>query len=188
MTESFRLGFFIQPVHPPTRAYADVLREDREAVALADALGYREAFVGEHLADSAETIRDLNQHHLRALLACGVTTVMDPAGYPPVVREIQAWLAAGNPGPRFLTTGPYFRVPGGYGSEFHFGVDSTPEEVEKKLDLLLRRRTFGFEEREGKRPHAVLGQISRRIINEVPGINRVVYGISSQPPATIEWE
>ncbi len=56
MSESLRLGFFIQPVHPPTRAYADVLREDREAVALADDLGYREAFVGEHLADSAETI------------------------------------------------------------------------------------------------------------------------------------
>jgi alkanesulfonate monooxygenase SsuD/methylene tetrahydromethanopterin reductase-like flavin-dependent oxidoreductase (luciferase family) len=51
-----QLGFFIQPVHPPARAYGDVLREDREAVALADRLGFREAFVGEHLADAAETI------------------------------------------------------------------------------------------------------------------------------------
>src|SRR5262245_10194777 len=51
-----RLGFFIQPVHPPARAYTDVLREDREAVALADRLGLCEAFIGEHLADSAETI------------------------------------------------------------------------------------------------------------------------------------
>jgi alkanesulfonate monooxygenase SsuD/methylene tetrahydromethanopterin reductase-like flavin-dependent oxidoreductase (luciferase family) len=51
-----RLGFFIQPVHPPTRAYGDVLREDREAVALADRLGFHEAFIGEHLADAAETI------------------------------------------------------------------------------------------------------------------------------------
>ena len=50
------LGFFIQPVHPPSRVYADVLREDREAVMLADRLGYREAFIGEHLVDSAETI------------------------------------------------------------------------------------------------------------------------------------
>ena len=37
-------------------------------------------------------------------------------------------------------------------------------------------------------PYDVLGRISNRIINEVSGINRVVYDISSKPPATIEWE
>ncbi|KIM11085.1 MAG: GMP synthase [Sulfuricurvum sp. PC08-66] len=37
-------------------------------------------------------------------------------------------------------------------------------------------------------PHDLLERISRRIINEVKGINRVVYDISSKPPATIEWE
>ena len=37
-------------------------------------------------------------------------------------------------------------------------------------------------------PHALLGRMSNRIINEVRGINRVVYDISSKPPATIEWE
>ena len=37
-------------------------------------------------------------------------------------------------------------------------------------------------------PHDILETISRRIINEVDGINRVVYDISSKPPATIEWE
>ncbi len=39
-----------------------------------------------------------------------------------------------------------------------------------------------------KIPYEVLGRISGRIINEVRGINRVVYDISSKPPATIEWE
>ena len=39
-----------------------------------------------------------------------------------------------------------------------------------------------------KLPHDLLGRISSRIINEVQGINRVVYDISSKPPATIEWE
>jgi GMP synthase (glutamine-hydrolysing) len=37
-------------------------------------------------------------------------------------------------------------------------------------------------------PHDVLGRISTRIINEVRGVNRVTYDVSSKPPATIEWE
>jgi GMP synthase (glutamine-hydrolysing) len=39
-----------------------------------------------------------------------------------------------------------------------------------------------------KLPHKLLGKISNRIINEVHGVNRVVYDISSKPPSTIEWE
>ena len=39
-----------------------------------------------------------------------------------------------------------------------------------------------------KLPHKLLGKISNRIINEVKGVNRVVYDISSKPPSTIEWE
>ena len=37
-------------------------------------------------------------------------------------------------------------------------------------------------------PHDLLGEMSSRIVNEVRGINRVVYDISSKPPSTIEWE
>ena len=37
-------------------------------------------------------------------------------------------------------------------------------------------------------PYDLLARVSSRIINEVRGINRVVYDISGKPPATIEWE
>ena len=37
-------------------------------------------------------------------------------------------------------------------------------------------------------PHDFLGHVANRIVNEVRGINRAVYDITSKPPATIEWE
>ncbi|MDB5863958.1 MAG: class flavin-dependent oxidoreductase [Betaproteobacteria bacterium] len=51
-----KLGMFMMPLHPPGRSYPETLREDREAVLLADRLGYEEAFVGEHVTDTAETV------------------------------------------------------------------------------------------------------------------------------------
>lgn len=50
------LGLFTMPIHPPGRNYTETLKEDRELFVLADKLGFKEGFVGEHITDRAETI------------------------------------------------------------------------------------------------------------------------------------
>jgi alkanesulfonate monooxygenase SsuD/methylene tetrahydromethanopterin reductase-like flavin-dependent oxidoreductase (luciferase family) len=51
-----KLGFFTMPLHPVGRDWRETLAEDREAVLLAERLGFEEAFIGEHVTDLAETI------------------------------------------------------------------------------------------------------------------------------------
>jgi alkanesulfonate monooxygenase SsuD/methylene tetrahydromethanopterin reductase-like flavin-dependent oxidoreductase (luciferase family) len=51
-----KLGYFMMPLHPVGRDWRRTLEEDREAVLLAEQLGFEEAFIGEHITDLAETI------------------------------------------------------------------------------------------------------------------------------------
>jgi len=51
-----RLGLFTMPLHPLHRDPAVTLQEDRDAIILADRLGFHDAFVGEHLTDQAENV------------------------------------------------------------------------------------------------------------------------------------
>lgn len=53
---SVQLGLFTMPFHHPARDYATILEEDREAIVLADRLGFTEAFVGEHFSSWSERI------------------------------------------------------------------------------------------------------------------------------------
>jgi imidazolonepropionase-like amidohydrolase len=71
--------------------------------------------------DSAALTRDLLLRHLRAYVACGVTTVLD-AGIPPdAAAEIQALLKAGNSGPQVLFLSPMLTAPDGYAAYSAFG-------------------------------------------------------------------
>jgi alkanesulfonate monooxygenase SsuD/methylene tetrahydromethanopterin reductase-like flavin-dependent oxidoreductase (luciferase family) len=54
--KTMKLATFMMPLHPPGKNYPQSLREDREAIILADELGYEEAYVGEHVTDAAETV------------------------------------------------------------------------------------------------------------------------------------
>ncbi len=68
------------------------------------------------------------------------------------------------------------------------GVMGDERTYENVVALRAVTSTDGMTADWAKIPHNVLGIISNRIINEVRGINRVVYDISSKPPSTIEWE
>jgi alkanesulfonate monooxygenase SsuD/methylene tetrahydromethanopterin reductase-like flavin-dependent oxidoreductase (luciferase family) len=53
---TIRLGMFTMPFHHPARDYSTILQEDQDAIVLADQLGFREAFVGEHFSSWSERI------------------------------------------------------------------------------------------------------------------------------------
>jgi GMP synthase (glutamine-hydrolysing) len=68
------------------------------------------------------------------------------------------------------------------------GVMGDERTYENVVALRAVTSTDGMTADWARIPHDVLGGISNRIINEVRGINRVAYDISSKPPSTIEWE
>jgi GMP synthase (glutamine-hydrolysing) len=68
------------------------------------------------------------------------------------------------------------------------GVMGDERTYEKAVALRAVTSTDGMTADWCHLPYSLLGKISNEIINRVAGINRVVYDISSKPPATIEWE
>ncbi len=58
-----RLGYFTMPVHPMDRNWAETLKEDRQAIILADKLGFYDAFMGEHLTDRCENVTNSMMFH-----------------------------------------------------------------------------------------------------------------------------
>src|ERR1700680_3359337 len=70
-----RLGYFTMPVHPLHRDWRETLREDREAIILADKLGFYDAFVGEHLTNSMMFLATLIPETTRIKLATGTSNL-----------------------------------------------------------------------------------------------------------------
>jgi GMP synthase (glutamine-hydrolysing) len=68
------------------------------------------------------------------------------------------------------------------------GVMGDERTYELTVALRAVSSTDGMTAEWSELPYAFLGEVSSAIINEVKGVNRVVYDISTKPPATIEWE
>jgi alkanesulfonate monooxygenase SsuD/methylene tetrahydromethanopterin reductase-like flavin-dependent oxidoreductase (luciferase family) len=92
-----RYSTFMMPLHPPGRDISQTLREDQEAVLLADRLGFSEAFVGEHVTDAAETVTS-SMMFLASLasqtkqIKLGTGTINMPNSHPAAVAAQAAML------------------------------------------------------------------------------------------------
>lgn len=92
-----KLGTFMMPLHPPGRVATDTLAEDREAILLADRLGYCEAFVGEHVTDLAENVTSClmflaSLAHDTRNIVLGTGTINMPNTHPAAVAAQVAML------------------------------------------------------------------------------------------------
>jgi alkanesulfonate monooxygenase SsuD/methylene tetrahydromethanopterin reductase-like flavin-dependent oxidoreductase (luciferase family) len=92
-----KLGTFMMPLHPPGRVATETLAEDREAILLADRLGYCEAFVGEHVTDLAENITSClmflaSLAHDTKQIVLGSGTINMPNSHPAAIAAQVAML------------------------------------------------------------------------------------------------
>jgi hypothetical protein len=95
--------------------------------------------------DDAATTAELRAQHMRAYLACGVTSVFDTAGDERIATDVRARVAAGHPGPRYFATGPAIAARDGYVADlFPPGFsDADAGRVAGHLDLLVAMKADG---------------------------------------------
>src|SRR2546430_12026043 len=92
-----RLGTFMMPLHPPNRQPWETYVEDREAILLADRLGYCEALVGEHVTDLAENVTSCMMFlaslaHETKNIVLGSGTINMPNSHPAAIAAQVAML------------------------------------------------------------------------------------------------
>ena len=92
-----KLGTFMMPLHPPGRIATETLAEDREAILLADRLGFCEAFVGEHVTDLSENVTSslmflASLAHDTKNIVLGSGTINMPNSHPAAIAAQVAML------------------------------------------------------------------------------------------------
>jgi GMP synthase (glutamine-hydrolysing) len=153
-------------IEPLRELFKDEVRTAGETLGLAKSLLYRQPFPGPGLA--IRCLGEVTEERLAVLRAADaiVTEVIRTEGL-----YDQIWQS-------FCVLLPVRSV----------GVMGDGRTYEETCAIRAVHSVDGMTADWVKLPYEVLGRLSSRIINEVRGINRVVYDISSKPPATIEWE
>ncbi len=137
-----RLGYFTMPLHPPGRPLAETIEEDRQAVILADRLGFSEAWCGEHYSSTAEPIASplmffasLIHQTDQIKFAPGVLNL--PQGHPAVFAAQAAQFDHLSRGRFLMGIGP-----GGLGSDFELMKLTDRKRrglmMEESIEMILR--------------------------------------------------
>ncbi len=159
-----KLGFEL--VEPLRMLFKDEVREMGAALGMPETLIWRHPFPGPGLA--VRIVSDITPERVRVLQDAD-DIVMQEIHASGFYRKV--WQA-------FAVLLPVTSV----------GVMGDERTYENTVALRVVESLDGMTADWAHLPYELLGRISNRIINEVRGVNRVVYDISSKPPSTIEWE
>jgi len=156
----------VQLIEPFRELFKDEVRELGRELGIGDDLLLRQPFPGPGLA--VRIIGPVNEENLKLLREADAIIIEEFKNFN-LYHEV--WQS-------FAVLLPVKTV----------GVMGDERTYEKVIVLRAVESRDGMTADWVKLPYEILDKISNRIINEVRGVNRVVYDISSKPPSTIEWE